>query len=226
MNFTVVTAASSNHFKSVCQFLNTVPSSFKVVFYDIGLSQEERENIILLFPSVDTRSFDFSKYPEYVHLTAPSAGSYAWKPIIIHEVFLELNDGILLWCDAGNKLDKNIRMLESIIVQNKIYTPTSGGNIQKWCHSLTLQYLNVPNTFLQYPMRNAAFVGIRCNDEFSRKFINEWKDLALTKDAICPEGSSRSNHRQDQSLLSCLFYKYNIPSVHTYIGFTIQNDIG
>jgi hypothetical protein len=162
MKFTVVTAASSNHFKSVCQFLDTVPSSFKVIFYDIGLSNEERENIVLKYPFLDTRIFDFSKYPDYVNLKAPCAGAYAWKPIIIHEVFSEITDGILLWCDAGNKLDEHIKMLEPIILENKIYTPTSGGNIQKWCHSLTLQYMNVPSTIFYYPMRNAAFVGMLC----------------------------------------------------------------
>lgn len=226
MKFTVITAASSNHFKSVCQFLNTIPSSFKVIFYDIGLSNEERENIVLKYPFLDTRIFDFSKYPDYVNLKAPCAGAYAWKPIIIHEVFSEHNDGILLWCDAGNKLDANIGMLEPIIRQNKIYTPTSGGNVKRWFYPSSLTYMNVPDSFLHYPMRNAAFVGLLCGDDFTKKFVQEWKDLALQKEAISPEGSDRNTHRWDQSILTHLFYKYNIRSVHTYIGFSIHNDIG
>ena len=134
MKITILTAASSNHYKSVCQFIKTIPPSFKTIFYDIGLTNEERENLLLLFPLLDIRMFDFSKYPTFVLLTSPCAGAYAWKPIIIYDVLCELSEGILLWCDAGNKIDQHIDMLKPIIKENKIYTPLSSGTIQKWCH--------------------------------------------------------------------------------------------
>jgi hypothetical protein len=223
---TVVSAASSNHFNSACQLLHTVPESFNVIFYDIGLTNSERSRLISTFPRITLRTFDFAKYPEHVLLSSQDAGAYAWKPIIISEVYSELSDGILLWCDAGNMLNSKIHDLPIIIQKNKIYTPHSWDDIQKWTHPSCLKYMNVPDTFLNMACRNAAFVGFLCNDETSTKFINEWKEYALIKDAILPEGANRWNHRHDQSILSCLFYKYGIPEVNHYVGFTIHNDIG
>lgn len=34
--------------------------------------------------------------------------------------------------------------------------------------------------------------------------LNDWRDCALEKECISPEGSNRTNHRQDQSVLSIL----------------------
>ena len=39
-------------------------------------------------------------------------------------------------------------------------------------------------------------------------FVKEWKDLALIKECIFPDGSNRNNHRQDQAVLCILYYKY------------------
>lgn len=220
----LVSAASSNHFKTVCQFLRTVPESFNVIFYDIGLTDTQRNYIAQTFPHVNIRIFDFTKYPQHVLLSSPDAGAYAWKPIIIAEVYSELSDGILLWCDSGDILKSEIYDIKSIIQNNKIYSPESSGNIERWTHPASLKYMNVPESFLNLRMRNAAFVGFVCNDTAVRDFVNEWKQLALIKDAILPDGADRTNHRHDQSILTYLFYKYGIPMMNHYVGFTIHND--
>jgi len=36
------------------------------------------------------------------------------------------------------------------------------------------------------------------------RLVRRWKDLALQEDVIAPPGSNRSNHRQDQALLTLL----------------------
>ena len=63
--------------------------------------------------------------------------------------------------------------------------------------------------YLEYEPRAAGIIGINYNINWCRDLITEWKDLALIKECISPELSDRSNHRQDQSILSILYYKYN-----------------
>jgi hypothetical protein len=219
----IVTAASSNHFKSCIQLLKSVPSDFKKTFYDIGLTEEESKFIKEKF-DIDYRKFDFSKYPDFVNLTSQDAGAYAWKPIIVSEMYNEC-DGILLWCDSGNILNNEIFRLVDIIKSSKIYTPFSSGTLQRWTHPLCLKNMNVPIEMLSLQMRNAACVGFLCKDMYVKQFVDEWKELSLIKENSLPEGANRNNHRHDQSILSVLYYKYNNIGLNNYIGFTTHNDI-
>ena len=221
----IVSAASSNHFKSACQFIHSVPKEFHIIFYDIGLSDKEYNEISLKFPHITIRKFDFSKYPEHVSLSSPDAGAYAWKPIIISEVYSQITEGVLLWCDSGNLLNSQIYNLEVIIQQNKIYTSTTQGNISELTHPNSLQNMNISETISKMRMRNAACIGFLCGDSIVKSFIDEWKRMALIKDVILPSGANRTNHRHDQSILSCLYYMYNIPNMDSYIGYSIHKDI-
>ena len=108
----IITAASSNHFKTLCQFLRSVPIEYNTFVYDIGLTQEQSIEIQNMFPNIKYRIFNFSLYPTFINLSSQDAGAYAWKPIIISDVYKE-TEGVLIWCDAGtiitdvNKLRKN-----------------------------------------------------------------------------------------------------------------------
>lgn len=217
-----VTAASSNHFKSVCQFLSTIPGE-RIVFYDIGLTTEEAQYIQNTFQVV-YRVFPFEKYPKFVHLTSQDAGAYAWKPIIIAEVYSQLKDGILIWSDAGNMIS-DVNALVGLIQPNGIYTGTSADTIKVWTHPIAIQEMGIPFTWFNYPMRNAALVGFVKNPR-STTFINDWKNMALNKNISLPPGANRSNHRWDQSILTFLYYKYDIPRLDIQLGYSIHNDIG
>ena len=222
---TVVTAASSNHFKSVCQFLRSVPDSFNVIFYDIGLTSSEEYHLKSSFPNVTYRFFDFSKYPEYVKLSSPDAGAYTWKPIIIHEVYSELSGGVLLWCDAGTILYNTIHQCIDIVKTVRIFSARTSGTIRQYTHSTAIHTLGIPSHMFDLSMRNASFVGILCNDDFTRQFVSEWLAYALNKEVILPTGANRMNHRHDQSILTYLYYKHNIRVIDQHVGYSIQNDI-
>lgn len=225
-NILIVTAASSNHFKSVIQLLKSIPPQIKVIFYDIGLTTDERRSLQATFPSVSVKIFDFEKYPIHVHLSSQDAGAYAWKPIIIDEVYNSLeNTHVLLWCDAGDIINNDIHRCIEVVKSNKIYSATSLGTILKWTHPTSIHNLQIPSEYLSYNMRNAAFVGLLCNDETVKSFLNEWKTLSLNKDIILPVGANTWNHRHDQSILTYLYYHYNIPNVDHYIGYSVHNDI-
>lgn len=219
MTITFVTAASSNHFKSLCQLLDTLRGQ-RVYVYDLGLTSEEGSYIGSTY-EVIYRVFPFDQYPSYVSLSAQDAGAYAWKPIIVSNVFIEI-EGVLVWCDAGNKVT-DPAALEQTVRSSAVYTPTSSGSLVRWTHPIALATMGVPKQWYDFKMRNAACIGFLKG--FTEPFIEEWRSLALNKNAILPLGANRSNHRHDQSILTFLYYKYNVKSRDDYVGFSIHNDI-
>jgi len=222
----IVTASSSNHFKSLCQFLKSVPIEYNTFVYDIGLTQEEAIEVKNTFPTIKYRIFDFSLYPSFVNLSSQDAGAYAWKPIIVSDVYKETS-GVLIWCDAGNIItDVNqFNQFPDLLNIYNIYSPYSSGLIGWMTHPKCFEVMNAEKFIIDCAMRNAACIGLKCNNSMVESFVNEWKSYALNKDAILPDGANRSNHRHDQSILSILFYKYRIPCIDEYLGFSIHNDI-
>jgi hypothetical protein len=211
-----VTAASSNHFKSAKQFIRSLNGA-PLVFYDIGLTPDEASEIKGM--SVEYRVFDWSNVPEWGLLTSPNAGSYVWKPIIIHEVYRE-NHELLIWCDAGN-IVHNRTELENCVRNYVIYTGSSSGNVRRYTHETCVRAINVPVEYQKNNMRNAACVGFIGNNPICRQFIEDWKSYGLQYDII---SGSRDNHRWDQSILTCLFYKYHRGECPSDVGFSIHND--
>jgi hypothetical protein len=215
---TIVTAASSNHFRSLLQFLGTVPSGINVVVYDIGLSDHERAQV----PSA--RRFAFDQYPSFLRLSAADSGAYAWKPCIVYDVCREFG-GIVIWCDAGNKL-RNIHDIVRAVKTCGVYSAISLGSFRGLTHPRTLSALSGSDAFLHRPMRNAACVGIDWSNPTAQYLVHDWKTLALRKEISLPEGANRLNHRHDQSILTYLIYAYGLPTVDEKVGHTIHNDIG
>lgn len=219
MSPTFVTAASSNHFKSLCQLLETLRGQ-RVFVYDLGLTSGERDHICSTF-EVIYRTFPFHHYPPHVSLSAQDAGAYAWKPIIVSDVFAEI-DGVLIWCDAGNKVTDPVA-LEQCVRSTGVYTPTSSGTIATWTHPIALATMGVPKQWYGFTMRNAACIGFLKGS--ADPLVAEWRSFALDKNAILPLGANRSNHRHDQSILTFLYYKYKVVRRDEYVGFSIHNDI-
>lgn len=211
-----LTAASSNHFRSLLQFLKSL-SGAPVIVYDIGLTASEVAEIKSM--PVQYRMFDWTSVPPWGLLTAPNAGSYVWKPVIIQAVCQEAHD-IVIWCDAGNMLT-NLSALEAHVREAKLYTPTSSNSLQQWTHETCIAGVGVKMRHLGRDMRNAAIIGFVVTDPVVKQFVDEWRLCCLKESLIV---GSRDNHRWDQSILTCLFYKYHRSCSDRNIGITIQND--
>ena len=178
----------------------------RIIVYNLGMNQAEIKEI-QSFQYVILENFEFSKYPEHVSLKKYYGRNctYAWKPIIVYDV-CEKYGGMVHWMDTRNLYTDFTNLIE-ILKTEYLYSPLTSGNIKKWTHKTCLKYMN-GYKYKTYRNRNAAVVGINYDIDWVKKFIKEWKDLALVKECICPEGSSRRNHRQDQAVLTILYYKY------------------
>eukprot|EP01084_Bolivina_argentea_P155807 271510_1 len=71
-----------------------------------------------------------------------------------------------------------------------------------------IQYLNYTGS-QNLANRNGAIIAFDYDVQWVQQFVEDWKDCAMVKACIAPQGSSRANHRQDQAALTLLFYQYN-----------------
>ena len=231
---TLVTGADTKYFKFLKQLLNNVIKisnskniNIRIIVYDLGMNKNELEEI-QKFSYVTLERFNFDKYPEHVSLEKYNGFncSYAWKPIIIHEV-CEKYGGLVHWMDTRS-LYYDFNNMINILKNDFIYTPTSSGNVKKWTYPTTLEYMN-GYKYIDRECRAGGIFGINYDIDWCKEFVEEWKNLALVKECICPENSNRDNHRQDQAVLTILFYKYqekyNFKYINYYVDLSVHNSL-
>ena len=232
----IVTGASNNHYLTLMNMINSFiryNDNHKLIIYNLGIDEEKWNFIKEKYKTHNflCKIFDYSKYPSWFNINI-EAGQYAWKPTIIYNTFLEFENEIIVWMHSGNLIYENLRRLEQFITENHIYSATSSGDIKKWTHPRTIQYLNCSHIYEEN--RNGACLGFNTKIDFVKEFLKEFYNCAQDKNCIAPEGSSRRNHRQDQAVFTILFYKYlNGKNIKYYrnndwknhIGYSIHNDV-
>ena len=223
----IITGASDNHYLTVMNMIDSFiryNDRHKLIIYNLGLEESKWNHIKEKYNHHDFifKVFDYSKYPEWFNINI-EAGHYAWKPTIIYNTFLEYTDEIVVWMDAGNLINENLQKLESFLIDNYIYSATSGGTIKEWTHPSTIEYLDCTNTGNEN--RNGACLGFNTKIDLVKDFITEFSNCAMDKNCIAPDGSSRKNHRQDQAVFTILFYKYSSSKSKCHLCYSIHNDI-
>ena len=201
----IVTGADATHAKSLVNLLNSIKKfepSAGVTIWDLGLSNEQVISISQLSQSFQIRKFDFDSHPKFMDIKV-AAGHYAWKPLIIEET-MQSKMGILMWLDAGNILTGRLRLLKRVTISKGLFSPYSSGTIAQWTHPETLLYMNLSSQHLSSNNCNGALVSVLLSNDDAVSIVRKWKELSLERDCIAPIGSNRSNHRQDQAVLTVL----------------------
>jgi hypothetical protein len=204
-NLNIVTGADATHAESLLNLLKSIlrfEPDAGVTIWDLGLSHEQVSAISQLSESFHIRKFDFKSHPKFMDIKV-AAGHYAWKPVIIEET-MKSKTGILMWLDAGNILTGRLHLLKQITISKGLFSPYSSGTIAQWTHPKTLAFVNLPNKSLGSNNCNGALVSILLSHVQAISVVRKWKELSLDQDCIAPIGSSRSNHRQDQAVLTVL----------------------
>ncbi len=231
-NLVIVSAADKSHYKSALNLfetLNTYEPDSKLVFYDIGLKEDQKKTFISNHPNVIFEKFRFNEFPEFVSKKDKDGkiGSYSWKPQIINECIKKYNQNVL-WLDAGCKINKKLRLIRIILNVKGIYVASSVGKIFEWTHNESIEKISFPKKYLNKNNFASGMVGINPEKKYGKDFLEEWAQLSLNQDIIAPKNSSRKNHRQDQSILTMLIYKNGLNNLITktfkIFGITIHND--
>ncbi|CAO3627620.1 unnamed protein product [Cunninghamella blakesleeana] len=238
--YTIVTAASANHFCAleamlyIMQDLKQIvtPGLFpRIVVYSLGILPEQEivlKNLHQHDYFDELIEFDYSKYPIFWNVSV-NRGEYAWKPGAVKEI-QEKYSGVIIWLDTGDVPNKRfIETIPSYVKQHGFWSPRSTGLMgAKFNHIGLFQYYKTSKKmYASKENCNGAVLGFDAsNPKIVETLIQPWFDCALDKDCIAPKGSSRVNHRQDQSAISFLALRagyqcFEYPEFH---GLTIHQD--
>lgn len=229
--FLFLSGSDSTHFNSLVNLLNSLNKFEKeteVIVINLGLSIDEMKYLKENF-KYKIKDFDFANNPDFVSVRDDDnkLGSYAWKPISIYEEFKNTSKNVL-WLDAGCLINKKLSLLKIIIKKNGFYSPQSSDNIKKWTHEQTLNLLKAPNSILRKRNISGGIVGFAKNSSLVDDLLHEWYKHSINEEIIAPTGSSRSNHRQDQAILSVLIHKFKLslltPRTHRIFGILKHQD--
>tara|TARA_B100001059_G_scaffold91383_1_gene90268 strand:- start:8503 stop:9417 length:915 start_codon:yes stop_codon:yes gene_type:complete len=234
MNYKILTASNDAYILTLCDFVNCyINEGFSIknlIIYDIGISNENIKRLYKINNYLNIQKFNFSKYPEHVSFNKYNGlnMSYAFKPIIIYNEIHNIENigtDIFIWMDSANRFTKkNITDIYQIVSSKGIYTPTGPGKKTiesiELNHPKTCKLLGITKEEHHNELTSICANLIACNfkSDIAKDIISDWYKYSLQKDVIVPEGSSRNNHRQDQSVLSILLFKaskkYNVSLVN------------
>ena len=209
----VVTAADYSHERSLIRLIDSLITHepfIEIVVYDLGLSKEVVERIKKLGVKkrLTLEKFEFFRYPKWMNINTKNNGEYAWKPIIIQQVLESASSpSVIFWLDAGCILIKSIDKIVDYASTYGFWAPYSEGQVKQWCHPEVLSALEVEDWVAFKKNLAAGLIAFSTENINAKQLLKSWQSHALIRRHIGPKQSNRSNHRQDQSLLSILAHQ-------------------
>jgi hypothetical protein len=222
MDYVIITGADNKYINTLKDFIKSFTLDMsKLIIYDLGINNNNLTSIHELnkqYPFT-FKKFIYDNYPEHVDVNKYFGlfCSYAFKPIILYNEANNMsnNDKYLIWMDSANRFNKtSIELICNSITQYGIYSPisTQANTIEsiELNHKNCVKYFNITENEHIYSLSSvtAGLVGIDYKSPSGYSILNDWYKASLDKNIICPDGSSRNNHRQDQTILSILMYQY------------------
>jgi hypothetical protein len=157
--------------------------------------------------------------PDFVHMNSDifkaerGAGYWLWKPYIIYNTLLGLQDGdILIYSDAGVEFLNNVNYIIERMTQD-VFLFGNKWRHGDWCKKDTM-YGGLSFVDCGGGRQVQASVIFLRNSAFSRKFIKQWllwcqlPGQIDDSPSVIPNDSTFQDHRHDQAILTCLLYMY------------------
>ena len=181
--------------------------------------------IIYKKESIDS---NFKEKNKKIMESTRGGGYWLWKPYIINETLKTINDNdILFYLDSKYYFIEDFDELYSDYMKNNdVLVWKNKPNEPIWYMK---QFCKM-DVILKYDMYDKIFnesapdcwggaIMVKKTNN-TVKFINEWLDMCCVYEDITdsvsknPESKEFKEHRHDQSMLSILLYKYDIPMQH------------
>lgn len=206
----IITGADSTFYASMIQLIESIKMNengqYYIIAYDLGLSEQQRVDFKRKYPEIKLTLFEFAKYSSHYDLNI-NAGAYAWKPQIIAEEFnMENEDDFVFWLDAGCVVRRPLLIVRAALHFFGFYSIQSGVLIKDFTNQITINLMGGKETS-SLKMLSGGVIAFNKKSKINNILIKEWAKYADIKHVISPLGSSRDNHRFDQSIVSILFYQ-------------------
>jgi hypothetical protein len=224
--FIFITAADSEYYEpclSLVKNIRLLDPTNKIVVYNLGLTSKQT-SILTKIDNLNLIEFQFENYPSFIKekkLPDNRLGNYAWKAVIISEV-LKNYTGNIIWLDSACILDDKIDLIKRIIVSKGLFFVKATGNIEEWTHLQTLKIMDAVK-LANKDCVMSGIIGINSQNAAAKALIFDWVRYSLNEECIAPKGSSRLNHRQDQSIFQILVYKHKLSkNIYNHKNFNIK----
>ena len=224
--FIYITAADSEYYEPCLNLVTSIQkfdSKSKILVYNLGLTPEQTIPLRKI-KNLDLIEFKFDNYPSFVSekkLPDNRLGNYAWKAVIIDDV-IKNHSGSIIWLDSACILDEKIRLIKQIIATKGVFFVKATGNIGEWTHEQTLKIMDAEQLINKYCVMS-GIIGIDSKNASAKLLISDWVKYSLKEECIAPKGSSRLNHRQDQSIFQILVHKHKLSkNIYNHANFNIK----
>ena len=178
----------------------------KLVIWDLGLLDSQLSELQCLAKKWGGVIYKFP-FEELSEHYAMDKQNYAFKSYCIMKTMCFCSTDYLLWLDAGCGIVNRLDAERNIMKMYGIYSPYS---------STTVSQLTLPGVMSEYaegiigignkPMLSPGCVGVNLHDTIAVGIITRWYHECALPNLLSPVGSSKKNHRQDQSLFSLAYY--------------------
>jgi len=213
----LVTGASSNHHVSMMNMIASARETYSgpIVAWDLGLSADEVDDLLMHeLSNFELRTFNYSAFPEHVKppsATLPALHTYAWKPLVIFDTLQDAET--VLWIDAGSLVTLGLTYIRSHIERDGFFATEATSTIGEFTYPSVLDRYNAHH--LEHLWQAASgLIGIDRRTRSYADILMPWHACAFDRECIAPAGSTRGNHRQDQSYLSILVHKASFSISH------------
>lgn len=188
----------------------------------------------------------FANYPEFatkhqkiLNFRNPGFGFWVWKPFLILEYLrkIEPGDG-LLYLDSGCSMNfcvtskkRLTQYFDLTLKSGSLLFKADNKNTQnelsekKWSKKILTSYLNLTEAQLESSQTLGGIIFFIANEK-NIKFVSEWLSLCEHNEYefLLPDrlemDKTTVKHRNDQSILSCIYKQHNLFSIWNETHFS------
>eukprot|EP00944_MAST-04C_sp_MAST-4C-sp1_P002950 g2950.t1 len=213
-NINILTGANSGYFKQLKNLVGSIhvwEPSLSIYVYDLGLTTDEKSKI-LKWRNCHIRSLKnlTTRVPEHVY----DVSTYAFKILIIQDMLLQFAN--VLYIDAGSVLLRPLDIVrEQLQRKGYFFLPQTSDAFpwpnKKYHHPNTLKLVGCTDEKIMFiqnksPTKGcvATVQGWTRNGLITKMVFAPILKCNLQKPCITPNGSDRTNHLQDQTVLNAV----------------------
>ena len=208
----IVTGANSDYFYSLITLLTTLlhrsdASEYDLDIWDLGLTEKQLSLIgLCLRPSWKVRKLSELGSPPFPGAYRVNLRNFAWKSACIH-LSIENCDS-LLWIDSGVAFANPVQLIFDQAENNWCIVYKNNEYINRdWTSKSCANQMAATSSELEAYQIHANVLAFQANKE-SVNLISKWHEACRHPQNVV---SLDPNHRHDQSVLSILISRFQIP---------------